>query len=305
MSIVDSEAVFRSRGLMIGVTEAVLDSFKAEGISTMGKLAFASSYVPGAADDSPFTALVKKAIGRDPTLGELAALRRLFSEAYAATAAEMRSIVEQSDETPTRRLAPAERSERFETQQKRLTGIRITGMLEPGDSLVDSAVAMYESDRVKYIEWQACVSREHEVLTSSKKDMSLSFDSSGVLKMSRRDQVVPCEATSELQVKYCLTRRGLAFEQGNVLSFENHEKWSEKLFASRLTEPPSGYARVSFKQMQLADAKLFVVLGEKQDGNQGHCRKNQTLRRQVRGGDEFQRGATLVTTHAVSSEVSS
>ena len=80
--------------------------------------------------------------------------------------------------------------------------------------------------------------------------------------MSRKDQVVPCEATSELQVKYCLTRRGLALEQGNVMSFENHEKWAEKLFASRLNEPPSGYARVSFRQMQLADAKLFVVLGE-------------------------------------------
>ena len=52
--------------------------------------------------------------------------------------------------------------------------------------------------------------------------------------MSRKDQVVPCEATSELQVKYCLTRRGLALEQGNVMSFENHEKWAEKLFASRL-----------------------------------------------------------------------
>ena len=220
--------------------------------------------MPGAADDSPFTELVKKAIGREPALGELAALRRLFSEAYAATAAEMKSIVEQTDETPTRKLAPAERSGRFdEAQQKRLTGIRISGMLEPGDSLVDAAVAIYEADRIKYIEWQHCMSREHEVLTSTKKDTSLSFDSSGVLKMSRKDHVVPCGATTELQVKYCLTRRGLALEQGNVLSFANHEKWAEKLFASRLNEPPSGYTKVTFRQMQLADAKLFVVLGEK------------------------------------------
>eukprot|EP00435_Cladocopium_sp_Y103_P057169 s612_g19.t1 len=229
----------------------------------MGKLAFASSYVPGASDDSQFVDLVKKAIKRDPTLGELSGLRRLFSESYAATAAEMKSIVEQTDETPNRRLAPAERSESFEAQQKRLTVVKISGMLEPGDSLVDAAVAIYESDRMKYIEWQYCVSREHEVLTSTKKDTSLSFDSSGVLKMSTKNHIVPCETTSELQVKYCLTRRGLALEQGNVMSFENHEKWAEKLFASRLNEPPSGYARVSFKQMQLADAKLFVVLGEK------------------------------------------
>ena len=140
MSIVDSEAVFRSRGLLIGVTEDVLNMFKDSGISSMGKLAFASAYVPGAAEDAPFTELVKQALKRDPTLGELAALRRLFSESYAATAAEMKSIVEQTDETPARRLAPAE----FETQQKRLTGIKISGLLEPGDSLVDAAVAIYE-----------------------------------------------------------------------------------------------------------------------------------------------------------------
>ena len=263
MSVVDSEAVFRSRGKLIGLSDEVLDLFRDAGINTMGKLAFASSYVPGSADESAFVDLVKQAIGRDATLGEMAGVRRLFNESYAATSAEMKSIVEQSDETPARRLAPAERSERFEFQQQRLTGIKIQGMLEPGDSLVDAAVAIYESNRIKYIEWQHCVSREHEVLTSTKKDTALSFDASGVLKLSKKDTVTPCDATSELQVKYCLTRRGLALEQGNVMSFENHEKWAEKLLSCRLSEPPAGYARITFKQMQLADAKLFVVLGEK------------------------------------------
>lgn len=263
MSVVDSEAVFRSRGKLIGLSDEVLDRFRDAGINTMGKLAFASSYVPGSADESAFVDLVKQALGRDATLGEMAGVRRLFNESYAATSAEMKSIVEQSDETPARRLAPAERSERFESQQQRLTGIKIQGMLEPGDSLVDAAVSIYESDRIKYIEWQHCVSREHEVLTSTKKDTALSFDSNGVLKLSKKDTVTPCDATSELQVKYCLTRRGLALEQGNVMSFENHEKWAEKLLSCRLSEPPSGYARITFKQMQLADAKLFVVLGEK------------------------------------------
>ena len=87
----DSEAVFRNRGQHVGVTEAVLNLFKNNGITTMGQFAFASSYVPGAADDKPFTDLVKKAISRDPTLGEIASLRRLFSESYAAAAAEKTS----------------------------------------------------------------------------------------------------------------------------------------------------------------------------------------------------------------------
>ena len=124
MSVVDSEAVFRSRGKLIGLSDEVLDLFRDAGINTMGKLAFASSYVPGSADESAFVDLVKQAIGRDATLGEMAGVRRLFNESYAATSAEMKSIVEQSDETPARRLAPAERSERSECQQQRLTAWR-------------------------------------------------------------------------------------------------------------------------------------------------------------------------------------
>jgi len=45
MSVVDSEAVFRSRGKLIGLSDEVLDLFRDAGINTMGKLAFAPSYV--------------------------------------------------------------------------------------------------------------------------------------------------------------------------------------------------------------------------------------------------------------------
>ena len=193
----------------------------------------------------------------------MAKIRRLFNEAYAATSAEMKTMVEQSDEAPLRRLAPAERAERFSEQQKRLKGINMQGQMEPGDSLIDAAVGIYESDRLSYIAWEKCVSREHEMMTSSKKDTSLSFDNSGTLKLNKKDHVSPCDVSSELQVKYCLARRALALEQGNVVSFENMEKWTEKLMACRLADPPHGYSRVTFKQLQLADAKLFVVLGER------------------------------------------
>lgn len=263
MSIVDSTAVFRDRALKIGLDEAVYDLLKDGGLDTLGKLAFASSYVPGSSDDQPFVDLIKKVLKRDPSIGEMAIIRRLFNEAYAAASVEMKTMMEQTDEGPTRKLAPAERSERFESQQKRLKGITIKGQLEPGDSLVDAAVAIYESDRLRYIEWQHCVSREHEITTSSKKDTSLSFDSSGTLKLSTKKDIQPCEATTDLQVRYCLTRRGLALEQANIMAYSSHEMWMEKLFSCRMTEPPPGYNRVSFKQLQLADAKLFVVLGER------------------------------------------
>ena len=212
--------------------------------------------------DTPFVEAIKTALGRDADLGEMALLRRLFNDSYAAAASEMKAVIEQSDELPVRKLAAAERAERYEEQKQRLKGLNLVGHLEPGDSLVDLAVQMYESDRLKYIEWQQCVSREHEILTQTKKDPMLSFDSSGMLKVSKRDQVTPCETSSDLQVKYCLTRRGLALEQANILAFDKHELWSECLFRARLKETPEGYSKVSFKQLQAADAKFFVALGE-------------------------------------------
>lgn len=262
MSVADSEAVFKSRALQIGLSEAVVQKLIDAGIKTLGSFAFASSYVPGSPDDKPFTDMVRTALGRAAELGELAGLRRLFNESYSAASVEMKSMIEQSDDQPTRRLAPAERSERFQAQQKRLTGLNLSGQLEPGDSLVDTAVSIYESDRLRYISWEHCVSREHEILTSTKKDNSLTFDSSGNLKLHRKESVSPCDVTTDLQVKYCLARRGLALEQGNILAYEKHELWAESLFTSRLREVPPGYSKISFKQIQAADAKLFVVLGE-------------------------------------------
>ena len=262
MSLVDSEAVFKSRAVAIGLTDEVIGLLRDCGLTTMGKLAFASSYVPGSSDNAPFVTLVKTALKRDPTISEMAGIRRIFNESYAAASLEMKSLVEQSEEAPVRKLAAAERAERFREQQRRLKGIKIQGQQEPGDSLVDLAVSIYESDRLKHIPWEQCVSREHEILTSTKKDPLLSFDSNGTLKVAKKDSVTPCDVSSELHVRYCLVRRGLAMEQANLLAFEKHDTWCELLFHRKMTDAPPGYNKVSFKQLQLADARLFVVLGE-------------------------------------------
>ena len=60
---------------------------------------------PGSPDDKPFTDLIRKLLKRDPSTLELSCMRRLFNESYAN--------VEATDETPARRLAPAERASRL------------------------------------------------------------------------------------------------------------------------------------------------------------------------------------------------
>ena len=86
---------------------------------------------------------------------------------------------------------------------------------------------------------------EHELATGLKKDTGLSFDASGTLKLASKQHATPCDTSSEMMVRYCLVRRGLALEQANVLSYENHDLLVEKLVQYRLQEPSPGFSRVS------------------------------------------------------------
>ena len=262
MSFSDSEAVFIQRCREIGFEEQDITNLRGKKLTTMSRFAFACNYSPSASDESPLVGLAKEIYGHDPSTIEMSFVRRLFNEAYVNVASDIKSKAETTDETPIRRLAPAERSERLKQQQQRLKGVNIAGPLEPGDSLIDRCISIYESDRIQYVDWQSAVSREHELLTGSKKDSQLTFDGSGVLKLQKTNHVEPCSTASEIQVRYALTRRALAMEQANLVKFSLMEAWSEKLMQCRLEEPGVGFSRTTMRQLEQADRKLFVVLGE-------------------------------------------
>ena len=177
-------------------------------------------------------------------------LRRLFRESSANVAADIKSQIEQTDETATRKLAPAERAQRLAEQKARLTGISIKGQYEPGDSLVDKCCAASESDRLIYIEWSSCISREYELSSNSKKDSNLTLTSDGTLKLSKQSKSDPIPSANEIQIRYCLVRRGLELEQANVLDFKLHDERAELLMEVRMQEAPPGYQKVSLKQLE-------------------------------------------------------
>eukprot|EP00435_Cladocopium_sp_Y103_P056490 s946_g19.t1 len=263
MSFGDSEAVFTQRAREIGLDEAAVKCLTDEGISTMALFAFSCNFSPGASDEKPFTDLIRKLLRRDPSTLELSCMRRLFNESYANVASDIKARTEATDDTPIRRLAPAERASRLKDQQQRLSGLSISGQYEPGDTLIDRCISIYDSDRLQYVEWAVSVSREHELLTGTKRDSSISFDSSGALKLSKQQKVDPCSTGSEIQVRHCLVRRALAFDQSNLIEFKLMEAWTEKLLQARLEEPSPGFARTTMRQLELADRKLFCVLAEK------------------------------------------
>ena len=239
-----------------------IQNMKAEQLTTMSRFAFSYNYAPGATDETPLIALAKEIFSKGTSTVEMSFIRRKFNEAYVNVASDIQAKAESTDDAPVRRLAPAERSERLKQQQDRLKGINISGPLEPGDSLIDKCISIYESDHIQYVSWESAVSREHELLTGTKRDAQLTFDGSGTLKLHKSTQVEPCSTGSEIQVRYALTRRALALEQANLVKFSLMKAWSEKMMQNRLEEPTAGFARTTVKQLEQADRKLFVVLGE-------------------------------------------
>ena len=261
--LLESEAVLTSRLKAAGLEDDLVDIIKLGGIVNLSRLAFVSAYTPGAADEGPLMEAFESLIGRPGTVAEKACFRRVFHEAYAAATSEMRQQMEKIEDQTSRRLTQPERTERYRAQVDRLPGVSITGANEPSDSLVDVTTSMYEENRLRWIDWSRCTSREQELQGDPKKDVSFSLDSStGRLKVEPKRDCDRADTSTEVMLMYALTRRALAVEQANICSYAKMMLWTQRLMKSRMDEPPLGYARPSMKQLMMADQKLFMELAD-------------------------------------------
>ena len=250
MSITDSKANFEA-----GVLQLIISG----GVDTIAKFAFVSSFVPGGAE-TPFVAAIKSLLSRDPTVGELSVLRRL---SYSLTAAELRQQVERTADAPAKQLAAPDRADRLKKQKALYPGLSIQGPNEPSDRLVDRCVQIYEMNRLVHVPLNFCASKDDEIRNhKDKEDRLLSVDATGQIHIKNAAIKVEADLSSDLLVRFALTRRGLALEQAGLLSYELHEKWAEKLINSRYRELPTGYARISTQQILQADKQAFIVAAD-------------------------------------------
>ena len=263
MSVTDSVPTFKARAAALGLAADVIDLFLDAKVDTLSKYAFCSSYVPGQANESEFLAALKAVMKRDATVGELSCLRRLLHEAYSMSAAELKQVVERTEDMPAKKLAQPERAHRLDTQQKRLTGFRIEGALEPADRLIDLVVQQYEENRVYHVDLHKCPSKEQEVLSqSSKEDRNITIDALGNVRVKGKDAKLEADLASDLLLRNAFTRRALAYDQANLVDFVKLNSWTERLLQSRLVDPPPGYARITQNQIIQADRKLWVKIAE-------------------------------------------
>ena len=263
MSVTDSIPTFKARAAALGLAEDVIELFMDAKVDTLSKYAFCSSYVPGQSNETEFLTALKAIMKRDASVGELSCLRRLLHEAYSMSAAELKQVVERTEDMPAKKLAQPERAHRLDTQQRRLTGFKIEGPLEPADRLIDLVVQQYEENRVYHVDLHKCPSKEQEVLSQgSKEDRNITIDALGNVRVKGKDAKVEADLASDILLRNAFTRRALAYDQANLVDFVKLNSWTERLLQARLVDPPPGYARITQNQIIQADRKLWVKIAE-------------------------------------------
>ena len=258
-SFIDSASVFKQRANEVGMSEAHSDRVVASGFGTLAKFAFSCNYSPGQADEAPLLAAVTAIIGAAPTGAEMGVFRRLFFEAYTLAANDLKSRLDRPEDAAPRRIAAPERAFRYEAQVRRLNGLKLEDELECSDSLIDLACQMFDDNRLVYIPWEQCTRKSQEI-AGIKKDVSMKFDSSGVVRVVEGAPPTQALLATELQIRYALQRRGLALDQASLMTFNIHEQWVDKLLFHRSMIQPSAYTQISIGQLYSADQALFVKL---------------------------------------------
>ena len=178
-SYTESEPVFISRCETVGLGGEAVSKLKDAGINTLAKVAFVSSYAPGAASDAELIKVLNEALGKESDAGQKASWRRLFHEAYAVATQELKTMAERPDEAGPRRLSQPERAERYRKIKLSVSGIDIKDRNEPSDALLDLCVSIYEGNRLRYVSWDRCTSKSQELSSEAKRDNMLTVDSQG------------------------------------------------------------------------------------------------------------------------------
>ena len=210
MSLVDSNAVFESRALAIGISQDTVNALGLRGWVTHATFAFSGATNPGTGDDQPFIdGVLIPILGREDHV-DAAKLRRLFYESHTLTAADLRRKVDANEQEAPRKLPPPEIAQRIEALQTRVSPLVIQNVLEPSHQLINAVVQTVEDGRVRYIEWTKCTSRAQEV-NNVREDAELRVwktDASGTIKAVNKDPEMQASLATELDVHNALRRRG-------------------------------------------------------------------------------------------------
>ena len=267
---IDSEAYLEARRRAIGISDATAAAMRLRGFTTLGALAFSSSYTPGQADDAAFVrGVLEPLLGLEPERNpDSPRIRRLYVEAYSMSIGEIKRRIERTDADVPTKLPVEERKERMDRLRVRLPGLEIKGHLEPSHALVDLMVQMLEQGVLKYVPWSSCTCREQEVLGTKKADVGTTIVplSNGLLKTQKADHLYIADTGDSLKLQNALQRRALAAELAGLCDYNIMQLLNIKLMKEFLREPLPHYKKISVAQLERADKLAFARVAELTEG---------------------------------------
>eukprot|EP00971_Amphidinium_carterae_P241982 4804449-Amphidinium_carterae.1 len=172
----------------------------------------------------------------------------------------MKRLCAPSDSGRVTKLNPQARVERLQALRDDLSGITIEGNTEPSHHLTDQYVAMYDEQILRHLQWESYTSRTQET-RGDKADAAIKHiiaDDQGVLRGTLATPSLTADLRGDLRMKEALDRRGSAMQMADLLSFRVHAKLVQTFTTQLLRDDlPPGYAAVTWRQLQLADAELW------------------------------------------------
>ena len=156
----------------------------------LSHVVYATTYTPhGISDEGLFERdIIVKVLG-DADHPHRPRLRRLYFEAFALSAAELRRKVEADPSDISRMVPQAELEERRRRIAKQLPSlVEMDGMFEPdldvSDTLLKRCIAMYDLNRLAYIALELCTKRSMDLVGVTKDPVwSQAPNGSGFLRM--------------------------------------------------------------------------------------------------------------------------
>ena len=232
----DSYAAFEARAIKIGLEPEVIKLLKDGGVNSFGSYAFVTAYQPGQGDEQPLVDSLKTIMKRAPTATEMIGLRRLFFESCTLALSELQQRSENNSNPEPSKMPIAERNSRLALQRDRLKGVHFSTETEPSHKLADLVNQFAIDQSVEWLPWEKLTSRSSEI-THSEKDLRISFDSSGNLKLAPKESANEAPVNGEMRIRQALARRARAFDLAELCSFTKMEEWHEKLFEAYQREP--------------------------------------------------------------------
>ena len=165
------------------------------------------------------------------------------------------------DAVANRKVPASERGSKMANIKTTLVGLNLEGANEPGHTLLDACSQMFHLNEIRDIPPEKCVSRLHAVTHAKQPTKQLELEADKLI--IKEKQEIPSEtASSALQVKEALERRGIGLVFADLVSHAAYTRYLGSLFGHLHREPPPGYSRCSVSQLVAAEKTVWSRLLE-------------------------------------------